>query len=693
MVAVSAVASTGGVGRWPTGTEYAAQVQQPTTSFSDPELQHGDLTLTPLGIPASASGQSAIAFHMQAAERPVAVRCLLSEHDDGRLRYRALEQFVRTVDVPAVAAATWLDEGIRVHGRWWPVVVMPWVPGDPLHFAIEDRVGDPARLRRIADRWLDLVETLQDKRFAHGDYQHGNVLLTDDDEFNLVDLDGIWVPDMGLGPPNEYGHPNYQHINRSDTDWGPHVDTFSALVIAVSILALAADADLVQYMTGENMLFTKADFEDPTGAEIWRRLAASDDADVVDMSARLMACARAGRPPAMSVREVLDASFDPSTLESQQAADPPAPVVPPPPVVAASDAPWWTADEGPADPALPAHSSVVAPQAPREVGWSAAPPQSAPGSAAQPPVGRPHRPGLLVRVANEPVLAGMISGAIAGLVGSILAGILQTVVDDPRLDGGLFVGMIAAVLGGMVHSWPAIAQSNPSLAMRRFVLGSAVGLIAGVVAVLVADITTRSTLEVGDTENAGLVAYVWALTAALVGLGVGLLCSPKAGAYAFAGGAIGGFVGGLIHGFTGATFEARALQVDGFDGRVLITASFVAMLIGVLVSLAIRTARSGSFTIVDGPGQGTVVDFHSDRVSIGGSSGDTLVILGHQLVADAISIRISDRHAHAVSRVPVIVDGVAQPDRFVITSGQVMAFVGLFVRFEFKSADGHGGTS
>ena len=144
--------------RWPTGTEYAAAVQQPRTSFADSELQHGELTLTPLGIPASASGQNAIAFHMEAATRPVAVRCLLSAHDDGRQRYRALEEHVDAFDVPAVVAATWRDDGVRVHGQWWPVVIMPWVSGDPLHIAIEDRLGDSARLSRLADRWLDLDE-------------------------------------------------------------------------------------------------------------------------------------------------------------------------------------------------------------------------------------------------------------------------------------------------------------------------------------------------------------------------------------------------------------------------------------------------------------------------------------------------------------------------------------------------------
>ena len=96
--------------RWPTGTEYAEAVQQPRQSFSDAELSGGQLTLTPLGLPAMASGQSAVAFHFQPAAQQVAVRCLLSAHDDGRQRYQALESHLAKQTVSAVVPARWIDE-------------------------------------------------------------------------------------------------------------------------------------------------------------------------------------------------------------------------------------------------------------------------------------------------------------------------------------------------------------------------------------------------------------------------------------------------------------------------------------------------------------------------------------------------------------------------------------------------------
>ena len=722
--------------RWPTGTEYAASVQQPTTSFSDAELQQGRLTLTPLGIPASASGQSAIAFHMEAPTRPVAVRCLLSAHDDGRIRYRALREHVEERGVPSVVPAKWLDEGVRTNGEWWPIVVMPWVSGAPLHIAIEDRLDDSERLSRLADRWLDLVESMQDKEFAHGDLQHGNVLLTDADEFQLVDLDGVWVPDMGCGAPNEYGHPNYQHVNRSDTDWGPFVDTFSALAIALSILALSADSSLSRFMTGENLLFVKTDFENPTSSEVWRALNSSTDEEVVDLAQRLQGLARQGRMPAMSVRDVLDASFDAAALAPEPTGTTPPTVGGRPSAVPASDNWWaggtsapptpggspapapsasgsatvdsfWTgvadsqiAESQPEAPGAPGQTTHVAPAPDTSVRSSPPAPTAGQPPPIPPPVvtpamaraAEPHSTGL-ARFTGQPVVAGLVSGALAGLIGCLLAGVVQGAVDDPRAAGGIFVGMIAAMLGGFVHAWPALNLSNFGLAIRRFLVGAFVGAVAGVASVLAADAMTKSALSAGDVENPLLVSYIWALTASLIGLAVGLLRSPKAGAYAFSGGAVAGFGGGLVHGSTNAEFENRALQVSGFDGGVLLIASFVAMLIGVFVSIAIRTARSGSLTVIEGPGSGTVIDFHTDRVTIGGSGADTLVVKGKDLAPKAIQLHVGQRHAEVTSEVAILLDGAPQPQHFAVYPGQVMAFAGMFIRVDIKSESGRGGPS
>ena len=52
---------------------------------------------------------------------------------------------------------------------------------------------------------------MQRAEFAHGDLQHGNVLVDQEGQLRLVDFDSVWIPQLqGQPAPTESGHPNYQ---------------------------------------------------------------------------------------------------------------------------------------------------------------------------------------------------------------------------------------------------------------------------------------------------------------------------------------------------------------------------------------------------------------------------------------------------------------------------------------------------
>jgi len=674
------------VRRWPTGTQYAEAVQQPTQSFSDPELVGGQLTLTPLGFPAMASGQNAVAFHFEAPTRQVAVRCLLSPNDDGRHRYQALQAHLASAPIPAVVPANWLDEGVRVDGTWWPVVVMPWATGRPLHDAVEDRLDDSERLIRLADRWFDLVESLQARAFAHGDLQHGNVLLTDDDEFQLIDLDGVWVPEISVGAPGEFGHPNYQHARRAGADWGPLVDTFSAIAIGVSMTALASDRSLARFMSGENLLFARNDFERVDNSPVWGALRASPDAEVRQLVGRLADFAGAPRPPELTLTAAL--AVDTTIVRSPLTAVPVSATgsgVLPSTQPAADDSWWDTSATGAAAvgaaPAVPqSHwdEPVDDPSSVYHVDDQLAAASLALSYVAAKATG-------LARVTGRPLVAGLVGGASAGLVGSVIAGVLQQMVEGDQANAALFVSMIAAFLGGFVNAWPSLNLRAYGSAAGRFLGGFGAGLIAGLIAVAIADIVVDAVLVDGSGTSVALVAYVWAVAAALVGFAVGVLRSPKAGAHAFTAGAIGGGLGGLVLGARNAEFVGGGLAIDGFDPVTMFLATAVAALLGLMIALALRRARSGSFVVIEGPGQGTTIDFHKRTASVGGSGSDTLALAGSGLPSAALRLRLTDEGATAIALIPVLVDGQQRADEFELRSGQVVAIGGAFVRVLFQN--------
>ena len=113
----------------------------------------------------------------------------------------------------------YLEEGIRIHGQWYPLVKMRWVEGFTLNDFIRQHLDKPALLERLAQMWIRLGEELRDADMAHGDLQHGNVLLALSSKsgslaLKLIDYDGMFVPALADTPSGEVGHPNYQHPQR-----------------------------------------------------------------------------------------------------------------------------------------------------------------------------------------------------------------------------------------------------------------------------------------------------------------------------------------------------------------------------------------------------------------------------------------------------------------------------------------------
>jgi len=281
-------------GPWPAAADYVNAMQNASSTLADPELRAGTVRTGMFGLPAVATGQNAAVFRVD-ARRSYAVRCFSSSPADGQARYATLAD--RLLDCPedAFVDAVWLGRGVRVNGSWWPVVRMEWADGEPLHRWVEGHLNDPAVLRLTADRLRDVASGLVSAGIVHGDLQHGNVLAGGDGRLRLVDYDGVVVvdrsqPDRSLTPrPSEAGHPNYQHPQRIRTGhcdaW---TDTFSALLINLSLQALAADPSLWRYHTGENLVFTAEDLELPGRTPIWRDLARSDDPECA-RDARILA--------------------------------------------------------------------------------------------------------------------------------------------------------------------------------------------------------------------------------------------------------------------------------------------------------------------------------------------------------------------------------------------------------------------
>jgi hypothetical protein len=280
--------------KWPSNSEYVHAVHDLTRCFEDPDLRNGSIRPgTVIGLPECATGQNAIVFPVQNGTRKWAVRCFTTPAPEGRQRYEAFSSYVSDLYIPSLVDAEWLETGIRTDSGWWPVVKMEWIAGKALHDVVASYLDTPERLQRLSDEWRGVARDLRNSKIAHGDLQHGNILIDPRNRLRLVDYDGIWVPELADVRGREVGHPNYQHPERIATGaWDEHIDAFSALVIYVSLCALAADSTLWEFHNGECLVFRADDYVDPGLTAIWKRLKRSPDPDVVDLASLLAAACR-----------------------------------------------------------------------------------------------------------------------------------------------------------------------------------------------------------------------------------------------------------------------------------------------------------------------------------------------------------------------------------------------------------------
>lgn len=258
---------------WPNHTDYQDSIQNPQTCFQDDELRAGTITCDMLGLPRVMSGNFASVYEMNTASGRWAIRCFVRQVSGQQARYTVLSKHLSAVQLDSLVKFEFIPKGIRVRSEWYPIVKMQWVKGVPMQVYVDEMYGDAAAMQKLAAQWRELLAGLRTHQIAHGDLQHGNVMVTPEGEFRLVDYDGMYVPGFGRGRSPELGHTNFQHPRRTPDYYEVALDNFSALSIYLSFLALAHDPKLWnKYFTGDNLIFVGADYQSPQNSKVFKEL-------------------------------------------------------------------------------------------------------------------------------------------------------------------------------------------------------------------------------------------------------------------------------------------------------------------------------------------------------------------------------------------------------------------------------------
>lgn len=285
---------------WPTAEEYDNALRQRATTCSDPEIQCGTLKThkDDPDWPLRLNGGGSLSVLVYQVGNKV-VRCFTSDASRGIMppadiiqRYEGLMAYQRNArkgrqTLPFLTHHLWIKPGFRIQNTWYPFLKLGYISNT-------QRLGDflsrehhhPPTLKRLAELWLAMIRQMEQRGIAHGDLDWSNVLVEEDTgthdlRLHLIDFDGIYVPELaqaaslGMGLA-EKGHLDFQYPPR---DFGPIMDRFSALVIYISLCALAHKPVLWDrcHMSEVDPLLGAADFQRLSDSENYAIL--SDEKD------------------------------------------------------------------------------------------------------------------------------------------------------------------------------------------------------------------------------------------------------------------------------------------------------------------------------------------------------------------------------------------------------------------------------
>jgi hypothetical protein len=261
--------------------DYNEAIQNPAVSFVDPELKAGQAITNALGMPMPRSGNFADVYEFTGQSgNKWALKCFTREVPGLHDRYSEVSKCLFQARLPFTVDFKYLDQGIRIQGRWYPLLKMQWVEGYLLNEFVRQNLDKPTLLDKLGQIWLRMGKRLREAGIAHADLQHGNVILVPGSRASalavkLIDYDGMVVPALARKRSGELGHPAYQHPQRLQQGiYSAEVDRLPLLAIACALRAVAVGGKALwqRYDNGDNLLFRESDLRQPGDSSLFKEL-------------------------------------------------------------------------------------------------------------------------------------------------------------------------------------------------------------------------------------------------------------------------------------------------------------------------------------------------------------------------------------------------------------------------------------
>lgn len=226
------------------------------------------------------SGGFTVVFPITVQHDKWAFRCWHTEMGNVRDRFKIISEYINSLQSPYFCNFYYCDNGLIVDGKQFPTTRMKWVNGETINKYILKHKNNEAKLSSLANKFLALTDFLHNHHIAHGDLQHGNIII-ENDEIKLVDYDSLFVPGLEGCTDIIIGKPDFQHPQRNNLCLASEkLDYFSELVIYLSILSVSKRPTLLnEFSIDDSLLFTASDWKNLRSSRIYQALTAINDND------------------------------------------------------------------------------------------------------------------------------------------------------------------------------------------------------------------------------------------------------------------------------------------------------------------------------------------------------------------------------------------------------------------------------
>jgi len=276
----------------PSRTDIVTAMRNPSVSYKATDLIGGNILFSGQRVIQYSGGYSTVFPFLNKNKNKIAVRCWVADIGEAKKRTQSIASHLSKIKSKYFVNFTYIENGILVNGNILPVVLMDWVNGQTLKEFLNSNFNNPATTLIVADNFKSMVQYFHQINISHGDLQHGNIMIKDDNSLLVIDYDSMYVEELNGMPDIIKGLEGYQHPTRQQNkNINPKLDYFSELVIYLSLLVFADKPNLwKEYYDTEDLLFSKQDFQNPITSKLFNSLLKSTNPKIVDLTSKLIEC-------------------------------------------------------------------------------------------------------------------------------------------------------------------------------------------------------------------------------------------------------------------------------------------------------------------------------------------------------------------------------------------------------------------